>query len=258
MRYVLALFLVLGLTVGSFAKVPPAVTAKVKKIVNGKAKIMGVEPLPIKGLYVVFLKTGERVGSIVVSEDGKYVVLGTILKVEDTKRPENVVVEIGKKKGYLKPPAPRKVDMSAIDLKGTPRIGKKDAPAIVLYFDPTCPFCKRELATLRDMEQKGEIAFYPKYFIVHGKKAREKAIEAECIREAHGNKAYYDYILEGKKPSKAVKCDRKAIEKRISRDEKEAVKLGIRGTPTWIYNGKMYVGYRPEKEIKRIIDKGKK
>lgn len=218
---------------------------------------MGVEPLPIKGLYGVFLQGTRGMGVIVVTEDGNYLILGKILKVQDINKPEDVIAEIAKKKRYLKPPKPKKVDMSKIDIKNSPRIGKEEAPEIVLYFDPTCPFCKKELATLREMEKKGEVAFYPKYFIVHGKTAKEKAIEAECIREAYGKEAYYDYLLEGKKPKKEAKCDKEAIKKRIERDIKEAKELGITGTPTWIYNKEMYVGYRPESEVKRIIDKGK-
>ncbi len=257
MRWLLSLLLIVGITCASFAKVPVGIEKKVKEIVGNRAKILAVEPLPVKGLYMVFLKGNRGVGGFMMTKDGKYLIVGRLLDVTNAKQPVDIIGKIAKEKGYIKPPQPKKVDMSKIKLSEKDRVGSKKAPSIVLFFDPTCPFCKRELYTLRDMVNKGEISFYPKYFIVHGPAARKKAEEAECIREAYGNKAYFDYLLEGKKPKKAPKCNKEAISKRIDRDIKEAREIGVRGTPTWIYQGKMYVGYRPESEIKSIIDKGK-
>ncbi len=258
MRRILCLLAVLVFATSTFAKAPSAIEKRVKEIVGSRAKILSVEPLPIKGLYMVFLKGARGVGGFMMSEDGNYVILGRLLNVKNPKHPEDVISKLAKKKGYLKPPEPKKVDMSKIDLKNAPRIGKKGTPSIVLFFDPTCPFCKKELSTLQKMVENNEISFYPKYFIVHGPRARAIAEKAECIREAYGNKAYFDYILSGKAPKKEPKCNKKEISKRIDRDTKEARELGITGTPTWIYKGRMYVGYRPESELKRVIDKGKK
>ena len=238
-------------------KAPNPVLSRVRALTGGKAKILGTEKAPFGDFYIVFFKGPQgRLGVITVSGDGRYVLLGKILDFAGP-LPRDVIYELAKSKGYLKPPQPKKVDMSKIDLKGAPRVGKKEAPAIVLYFDPTFPFCKRELQTLRGMVEKGEIAFYPKYFIVHGPKAKEKAKEAECIRESKGEVAYFDYLLKGKKPSGKLSCNMEQIEKRIDRDIKEAQRLGVRGTPTWVYKGRMYVGYRGEKEIRAVIDKGK-
>ena len=258
-----AVFLVWGIGLASSRKgtkgiaAPPQVIERVKTMTGGKGKILGVEKAPFKGFYIVFIRANNgRLGVLTVSEDGKYVIIGQIIDFSGP-APRNIVFDLAKSKGYLKPPKPKKINMSDIDLKGTALVGKKSAPSIVLYFDPTCPFCRKEMSTLKEMVKQGEISFYPKYLIVHGKGAKEKAIEAECIREKLGNEAYFDYIISGKKPKKLPKCDREAISKRIERDSAEAKKIGIMGTPSWIYQGRLYVGYHGRDEIKRIIDKGK-
>ncbi len=242
----------------SMAKVSnPKLYNTVRKLLKG-AQIVGIEESPIKGLYIVFIKKGERQGALMISEDGKYIITGNLINVSDPNKPESVIRKIGEEKGYIKPPkAQKKVDMSKINLKDTPRFGKKDVPEVIVYYDPTCPFCKKELSTLKELTDEGKAAMYLKYFIVHGEHARKKAEKAECIREAYGENAFWDYLLKGKEPKKEPKCDMKKIKARIKRDEKEARELGIRGTPTWIINGKMHVGYVGKSTMEKIIDKEK-
>ncbi len=257
-KLIISLAVLIFLSQVSTAKINnPKLKAKLKKLLNG-AQILGIEESPIKGLYIAFIKKGAREGALMVTEDGKYVISGNLIDVSNPDKPVSVIRKIGEEKGYIKPPkAQKEVDMSKIDLKDTPRFGKKGVPEVIVYFDPTCPFCKKELATLKELSDEGKVAVYLKYFIVHGEHAKKKAERAECIREAFGEKAFWDYLLEGKEPKKEPKCDVKKIEARIKRDEKEATELGIRGTPTWIINGKMHVGYVGKSTMEKIIDKEK-
>ncbi len=255
MLIIISLFVIFSFSYSAVNK--SELESKVKTILKG-AQILGIEESPIKGLYIVFIKKGNREGALMITEDGKYIIAGNLIDISNPSQPESVIRRIGEEKGYIKPPkAQKKVDMSKIDLTNTPRFGQKNAPEIIVYFDPTCPFCKRELATLKELTDEGKVAVYMKYFIVHGKNAREKAEKAECIREAYGKEAYWDYLLKNKEPKKAPKCNMEKIKKRIERDEKEAKELGIRGTPTWIINGNMHVGYVGKSAMEKIIDKEK-
>lgn len=232
------------------------IKSKVERITGG-AKILGIEKSPIPGLYLVFIEKGNRRGALMISDNARYVITGNLIDVTDPQNPRSIVREIGIKKGYIKPPEGKRIDTSKLSFKDTPRFGKKGAPEIIVFFDPTCPFCKKELEDLKELADEGKISFYVKYFIVHGNVAKERAIKAECIRESLGNKAYWDYLLKNKEPSGSYKCNRKEIEKRIEQDQKEATALKLRGTPSWIYNGKLFEGYVEKETVIKIIDNNK-
>jgi len=224
------------------------------KIGAKNIQIIALEPSPIKGLTIVYIRTPQgRSGAFLITNDTHYLIPGRILDL--TKNGEDLTTQIGIKKGYFPIPKGKAVSLKP-DIKNSPSFGSPEAPQVIVYFDPLCPFCLRELSDMKKLAAEGKIHLVLKYFIVHGEKAKEIAIKEECLRRKKGEKAYWKALLKGGKgiSDKDIKgCDRDSVAKLIERDSQEAKKIGLRGTPTSIINGKLYVGYQGSEMIKKLI-----
>lgn len=217
-------------------------------------EIVALEPSPVKGLTMVFIKSSQgRMGTFLLTEDGQYLISGRMLDLNQGGK--DLAEAIGIEKGYFPMPKGRDVNV-ALDLKGSPSFGPAKAPQVIVYFDPLCPYCLRELSDLRKLAIKGEIHLILKYFIVHGERAKEIAVNSECVRRRVGNEAYWRLVFaKGKGISeKGTKgCNKESIAKLIDRDSNEAKRLGVRGTPASIIKNRLYVGYQGSEIIEKLI-----
>ncbi len=220
-------------------------------------EILGIEPSPLKDLWMVYVKIGgERVGAFLLTQDGRYLITGKVLDV--SKGGEDITLAKGLEKGYFPLPKGRSLKESevAINTAGSPAFGAAKAPRVIVYFDPLCPYCMRELQELKPMADAGKISLVLKYFIVHGDKAREIAINSLCLYQEGKGEAFWSYLLsrgtQGA-PSREAKCDQGQAELVITRDTEEARKLEIRGTPASIINGKLYTGYLGKTTVEKLL-----
>jgi protein-disulfide isomerase len=166
--------------------------------------------------------------------------------------------------------------------------GDINAPVKVIEFsDFECPFCKMFHQTMIEImkEYKGKVAWIYRHFpldVLH-KKARKEAEAAECVGYLGGDSAFWlfaDKIFEvtpsndgldhnllpdlafqaGVDKENFKRClNEGRYAKNVEEDANEALKMGIRGTPTSIViapNGKKFLiqGARPYSQVKDVIE----
>lgn len=164
----------------------------------------------------------------------------------------------------------------AVDIKGAPSIGDKDAKVTLVEFsDYQCPFCKRVRPTIWRLtdEYKGKLLYvyrdFPLSFHKDAKKASEAAVCAgdqdkyfeynrklfdnqtaigvddlkKYARELGLNTKDFDKCLEGGKHTKDVDASVQA-----------GAEAGVSGTPAYFINGIMLSGALPYESFKEVID----
>ncbi len=262
-KKVLLWMLVVSFVAVSFSSVALARmnAAKVKEILKeqgfSQVQILGVEPAPLKGLYMVYVKmpNGKK-GAFLINDSGRYLLTGKLLDLKENRR--DIIAEVGLEKGYL---LPEGVSLKATKVKintaGSPVFGSKKAPQVIVYFDPLCPYCLRELQGLKPLVDSGKIRLVLKFFIVHGEKARELASKAICLYQKGKKKEFWEFIFSrgAKGGELKSKCDEGKAEFLLTRDGEEAQKLKLRGTPVSIIKGKIYTGYLGSKVVLMLLSR---
>ncbi len=155
-------------------------------------------------------------------------------------------------------------EVHAFDTAGSPRLGPTSAPIqVVIFGDYQCPYCARfegKLASLRTHYGDRLSVVYKQFPLSFHTEARLAAAAALCAQELQAfeplHKAFFgqqqalhlDELValaeqagvHGKHFRQCVAAERyKAI---IDRDTAEAIKAGVRGTPTIFINGRMVDG----------------
>lgn len=237
--------------------------AKVKKMLKtmgiSQVEVLGVQPAPVKGLYMVYVKLGDnRRAAFVLSKDGRYLITGKLVDIKEGGK--DLTMEVGVNKGYFPLPSGRSLKDSKVRINttGSPVFGPSRAPEVVVYFDPLCPFCLKELRDLKPMAEEGKIRLVLKYFIVHGDKARNLAYKALCLYQQGQKRAFWDFIFSRGATGGDFrgKCDEGKVELILTRDGEEAQKLQLRGTPASIIRGKVYTGYLGRVVLTKILSEG--
>lgn len=175
---------------------------------------------------------------------------------------------------YLKPPLTLRVKV-AVD--GAPFKGGADAPVTIVEFsDFHCPFCKRVLAMLAQIESKygSKIKLVFRDFPIDklhpgARKAHEAA---RCANEQGKFWEYHDKLFAtGPKASmddlksyaKDVGLNLSAFEPCLSsgryqaavqRDIEAGARAGVTGTPVFFINGRMLSGAQPLESFVRLIE----
>lgn len=158
--------------------------------------------------------------------------------------------------------------------------GQDSAPVtIVEYSEFLCPFCARAaLSTLPEVQEEyvaaGKVKLAFKHFIVHGEKAVLAAGAAECASEQNAFWGYHDmlYLNQGSVDFGAENLKRFAEElgldsdsfntcleserymDKLAADLDEARQVGVSGTPSFLIDGKLVVGYQPFEEFRVHIE----
>lgn len=174
---------------------------------------------------------------------------------------------------YLDPPPPFRV---AVGSDG-PSLGPSDAlVTIVAFEDFQCPLCKTAQGPL----EKVFLRYKDKVRVVHRDfplqslhPAAWKAHEAARCAEENGKFWEYRDLLYKNAPAASLeqltsyasqlgldssefkKCiDSGKFKDAVQRDEDEANRIGIQGTPAFFINGQLLAGAQSESEFVRIID----
>lgn len=158
-----------------------------------------------------------------------------------------------------------------------PWAGNENAPVtIVIFSDYSCPYCAKfaevEKMIAENYSDRVKIVF--RDFPVHGEIAYKAAEATDCALEQgkfweyhymlferqgewiNNASKFYDYAKElGLDINKFKAClDSDKYRDEVRKDYEDGIRYGVRGTPTFFVNGKMYVGYRSYDEMAKIIE----
>jgi protein-disulfide isomerase len=174
----------------------------------------------------------------------------------------------------LKPPPVLRVDVS---VNGAPFKGPANAPVTIVEFsDFHCPFCRRVLPTLAQLEarygEKIKLVFrdFPIDNLHPGASQAHEA--ARCANEQGKFWAYHDKLFASPPKSspeifkglaKEVGLDISGFENcfdsgkyqaAVKKDIDEGQRAGVTGTPAFFINGRVISGAQPLETFTRVID----
>jgi thiol:disulfide interchange protein DsbC len=195
-------------------------------------KIDEVQKTAVAGLWEV------RIGTDILYTDaeGQYIIQGDVF---DTKARQNITqARIDKLTAFDFPNLPMK---DAIAFKqGT------GARKLVVFGDPNCGYCKR---FERDVASLKDVTVYMFLYPILGPDSDAKARDIWCAKDR--GKAWRDWMLEGKMPSKAeANCDIAAITRNVAMGKKHRVQ----GTPAAVLeDGTRLPGAVPLEQLERRV-----
>ncbi len=172
--------------------------------------------------------------------------------------------------------APLPSEPVRVDVANAPALGPADAPVtLVAFSDFQCPFCARVVPTLEQLRSEyGDrvrvvfkhfpLPIHPQAMQAH--QAALAAGEQGKFWEMH-DRIFADQQSLGRESliahAKALglnvakferALDSPELEKRIRADVEEGSRVGVRGTPTFVVNGRLFSGAQPYESFKAQIE----
>ncbi|HEX4802667.1 MAG TPA: thioredoxin domain-containing protein, partial [Myxococcaceae bacterium] len=169
-------------------------------------------------------------------------------------------------------PAP----LAKIEVGQAPVRGPKNAPVTIVEFsDFQCPYCKKAVPTLHEIEKqygsKVRVAFKHQPLPFHSN-AKLAAVASVAAQEQGKFWEYHDKLFENQQALDRASLERyagelglnvskfksaldsKKLEARVDADAAEAARSGVQGTPTFFINGQQLVGAQPLERFRALID----
>jgi len=247
-------FLIFSLAGFSFiANACPSVNATQKQLrsfLKVPIEVKEVKPTPIKGLCEAVIDLKTRKVPLYISEDGKYILLGSrsgLAYIVNMENRENLTQRELQELNKLSQKQVHELDKYVAFTYG------KKGKVVYLFTDPECPFCQRLEPTLKKLADEGKIQvrviLFPLPFHPHAKK---KAVAMVCQNIGwQGLKGSY---WNEQRMEKLNKWQCKKGEELVKKGMEIGRKYGVRGTPTMITSdGKKVVGALPEPMLKKEL-----
>lgn len=139
--------------------------------------------------------------------------------------------------------------LSSIDPAKALAIGPPDAPTVIEFTDPDCPYCHALERFWRAKAAEGKPVRRLVYFVsgIHP----EAAAKAEHIFCSPDRTAAFHALYEGTTPAKLATCA--AGKAKVEADAALVRRIGIGGTPTVIADGKIISGFQ-QGELEAFLD----
>jgi protein-disulfide isomerase len=179
---------------------------------------------------------------------------------------------------YILWPRPEALPVAQARLDDNPSEGPKDAPVVLTEFgDFGCPACRAwHNSGIIDQilrQYEGQIQFEWKDFPVITARSPKAAEAGQCAYDQDMFWEYHDYVYE--QPGNVVDLSEQALkryadevglnmevfnaclesgqhERTVQVDRQDAMNLGLRGTPSFLINGRPVLGGQPELIIQAI------
>ena len=207
---------------------------------------------------------------------GQFLSTGTVLGQRKVEKPEGFPPTTM--------PAPPTVQARPIDEAGgvgvLPVKGEEDAPVTMIEFSEyQCPFCRRYAKETfpkieKEYIQTGKVKYYFRDYPLSFHQYAQKAAEAaRCANDQGKFWEYHDKIFKnqailnlenlkkwaadlGLNTAQFNEClDNGKFEEAVKKDFADGQLAGVRGTPSFFINGKLFRGAQPYGEFKKAIDK---
>ena len=142
--------------------------------------------------------------------------------------------------------------LAGIDLGEALAIGPGDAPSVIEFTDPDCPYCRALDRYWATKAAAGRPVRRHIFFVsgIHP----QAAAKAEHILCAVDKEAAFKAIYTGAAPEKLGQCD--IGHSRLTAHSKAVSQIGVSGTPTLILGGKIISGFQ-QGEIEAFLDDAK-
>jgi len=213
--------------------------ALIRRVVESKlggAKVEGVQPTPLPGIYEVRFRSGENVQIVYTNTDATHIIIGRLV---DAKTDRDLTDERLRKFSAIN------MDTLPYDLAVKVQRGNGKR-SLVVFSDPHCPACKqfeKVLATIDDIT-----IHYFMYPVIRPELA-DQSRAVWCAPDR--SKAWLDLALRGKPVAGSPKCDAAPIDKVVELGGK----LGVRSTPTmFLATGERLRGGTSAAQLKTLLD----
>lgn len=130
--------------------------------------------------------------------------------------------------------------LAKIDPKKALIIGPDDAPPVIEFTDPLCPYCQALERYWASKAAEGKPVRRLIYFVstIHD----GAAAKAEHILCSPDPAAAFKAVYGGAEPPKLLRCQAGAD--KVANDARTVAALGISGTPTLVIDGKLVAGFQ--------------
>ena len=233
------LFLIVLLCAASVAQANEAAIRKALGAKLGGAKIEGVQPGPMPGLWEVRIRGRSGVQVLYTDAAGAYLIDGHLY---DLKNDRNLTEERLRVLNAVK--------FESLPLDQAVKVQRGDGRRVIAMFsDPYCPYCQRFEKTLQQINDITVYVFM--YPVIRPQNANHsKAVWCSPDRQ----KAWLDLALEHKPPSVAPSCEN-PVDKNLELGQS----LGVNGTPTIIFaNGERSSGAMAAPDFVAMLEKAGK
>jgi thiol:disulfide interchange protein DsbC len=212
-----------------------AEAGKLLKTEKFRAEVTDIRMSPVKGLWEVEIRQGDKRFKVYMDFAKKYLVEGAVNFTPLEKIGES--------------PPLKKVDLKKIPLDNAIIFGDPKAQnRIIVFDDPDCPYCEKLHKEIKKIiAERDDVVFYIKLYPlpIHPKAyAKSKAIVCEksvkLLEDAFAGKTLPE-----------PKCETTEVDDNI----KLAAELGIRGTPAIIFpDGRLLPGYVPANVLMDLLE----
>jgi len=201
----------------------------------GGAKIEGIQPAPIPGLFEVRFRSAEGVRVVYTDAQGQYVVQGSIFEVSSGR---DLTEERTRKLSAIK--------FDSLPFEQAVKIQRGNGKRVLAMFsDPYCPACKQFEQVLQQIDDVTVYVFM--YPVIRPELAgQSKAVWCAPDRGA----AWIDLALRGRPPAAEAKCDT-PLDKILLLGRS----LGVNATPTlYLANGERISGGLAAADLQEMLD----
>jgi thiol:disulfide interchange protein DsbC len=233
---------ILALSLALFTAAAAANEAVIRKALEakiGSAKIEGIQPSPIAGLFEVRVRTASGPQILYTDATGAHLIDGSIYHIASGR---DLTEERLRKLTAIK--------FEALPLDQAVKIQRGDGRRVLVMFsDPYCPYCQQfEKILLKIDDITVYVFMYP---VIRPQNAdHSKAVWCSPDRA----KAWLELAIDHKRPAASADCDN-PVEKNLDLGRS----LRVNSTPTLILvNGERVAGGLKAAELQDLLDKASK
>ena len=221
--------------------------AEIQKAVESRLgiKVDSVTKAGYFGLYEVYADgnifyTDEKVTAMLIG--GDMIRAPQALNLIDLKTNRNITDERMRKLNAIK--------FSDLPLEQAIKQVRGNGKRVIATFeDPNCGYCKR---LAKDLQKLENVTIYTFLYPILSEDSLKKSRQIWCA--ADRNKAWLDWIIDGKQPGGRDNCDTTAV----SKNQEFGRRLNITGTPTIIFaDGERIPGAVPLATLEQKLNQQK-
>ncbi len=215
--------------------------AAIRQVIESKlggARVEGVQPTPVPGIYEVRYRSAEGPQILYTDAKASYIFTGQLI---DARGERNLTEERLRKLSAI--------DMGALPYEWAVKVRRGNGQrTLVVFSDPYCPACQQFEKTLA---QVSDITIHYFMYPVIRPELADHSRAVWCSPDR--SRAWLDLALRRKPPAVSVACDT-PIEKVVELGGK----LGVRSTPMlFLASGERVRGGPTAAQLKALLDEAK-